>query len=312
MRVLITGASGFAGRHLIDHLQTAEPHQELHGTVLEPTATPDSVQLHRVDLRDHQAVTDLVKAFCPERIYHLAAQSSPRQSFIQPWETLENNIRSQLNLIEACLRTRIKPRLLVVTSAEIYGNTNTPLNENSPLEPTSPYGVSKVTQDMLALQYHRSHALPILRVRPFNHFGPGQREGFVAPDFAMQIARIEVGQQPPVMEVGNLNAQRDFTDVRDTVRAYHQVIEKGIPGEVYNVASGTTHSIQYMLDTLRSYSTIPIEVRQDPARMLPVDVPMKCGDVSRLQAVTGWQPHIAFEQSLLDLLNDCRQRVRAS
>ncbi|MBZ0291909.1 MAG: GDP-mannose 4,6-dehydratase [Anaerolineae bacterium] len=313
MRVLITGASGFAGRHLLNHLKMAEPYQELHGTVVEPPAqvAMDGVQFHRLDLREGEAVNKLVQSLCPERIYHLAAQSSPRQSFAQPWDTLENNILSQLNLIRACVENRLEPRLLIISSAEIYGNSNAPLNENSPIKPTSPYGVSKVTQDMLALQYHLSHHLPILRVRPFNHFGPGQREGFVAPDFAMQVARIEAGQQQPVMQVGNLSAKRDFTDVRDVVRAYHQILEKGVPGDVYNVASGTAHSIQSMLDILRRYSTTPIDVRQDPARMLPIDVPVKCGDASHLRAVTGWQPRIPFEQSLLDLLNDCRQRVKA-
>jgi GDP-4-dehydro-6-deoxy-D-mannose reductase len=231
-----------------------------------------------------------------------------------PWETLENNILAQLNLIQAFLNLGIQPRLLVVSSAEIYGPVHAdqlPIREDAPLRPTNPYGVSKVAQDMLGLQYYLSHTLPIVRVRPFNHIGPGQSEGFVAVDFAIQIARIEHGLQAPVIRVGNLAAQRDFTDVRDVVRAYWLLMEKAVPGEVYNVASGQAYSIQYLLDVLLSYSTTPIEVQTDPARMLPIDVPVIRGDASRLRQATGWGVTIPFEQTLLDVLNDCRQRIHS-
>jgi GDP-4-dehydro-6-deoxy-D-mannose reductase len=200
----------------------------------------------------------------------------------------------------------------VVSSAEIYGpGDGSAITEDAPLCPSSPYGVSKVAQDLLGLQYHLSHDLPLMRARPFNHFGPGQREGFVAPDFAMQVARIEAGLQAPVLEVGNLAARRDFTDVRDIVRAYHLLLEQGEPGAAYNIASGTAHSVQEILDTLISFSRASITVRADPARFLPVDVPVRLGSAERLRAATGWQPQIPFEQTLRDLLDECRQRVES-
>jgi GDP-4-dehydro-6-deoxy-D-mannose reductase len=239
--------------------------------------------------------------------------SSPRRSFQIPWETLENNIQGQLNIIQACLSLSAQPKLLVVSSAEIYGPINAnalPINEDTPLRPTNPYGVSKVAQDMLALQYFLSHKLPIVRVRPFNHIGPGQSEGFVAADFAKQIARIEAGLQDAVMEVGNLAAERDFSDVRDVVRAYYLLMQQGIPGEVYNVASGKAHSIQELLDILLRYSQMAIHVHQDPTRMLPIDVLVVRGDASRLYGLTGWQPSIPFETTLLDILNHWRERTK--
>jgi GDP-4-dehydro-6-deoxy-D-mannose reductase len=312
VRILITGVGGFVGRHLVAQLRETTPDAEIHGTILEGTAEVAGVSCHALDLKDAQAVRRLVEQVHPERVYHLAAQASPRRSFVIPWETLENNILAQLNLIQAFLNLGIQPRLLVVSSAEIYGPVHPdqlPIREDAPLRPTNPYGVSKVAQDMLGLQYHLSHALPIVRVRPFNHIGPGQSEGFVAVDFAIQIARIEHGLQAPVIRVGNLAAQRDFTDARDVVRAYWLLMEKAAPGEVYNVASGQAYSIQYLLDVLLSYSTTPIEVQTDPARMLPIDVPVIRGDASRLRQATGWGVTISFEQTLLDVLNDCRQRI---
>lgn len=311
MRVLITGAGGFVGQHLLNHLASADPGAELHGTVLH---TRDGAHLaivcHTVDLTVPNQVDALVSDLRPDRIYHLAAQASPRLSFQDPWGTLANNIQGQLNLILACREAGIQPRMLIVSSAEIYGpGDGSAITEDAPLQPTSPYGVSKAAQDLLGLQYFLSDKLPILRARPFNHFGPGQREGFAAPDFAMQIARIEAGAQEPVLEVGNLSPQRDFTDVRDIVRAYRLIVERGKAGTAYNVASETARSIQEMLDTLLSFSRSKITVRVNPARFLPVDVPVRLGSAARLRADTGWQPQIPFEQTLLDLLNDCRQRV---
>lgn len=315
MRILITGVSGFVGRHLLSHLCEHQPEAEIHGTVIEAEAQFSNLHIHKhiLDLKDSVAVDDLINQIQPDHIYHLAALSSPRRSFSIPWETLENNIRSQLNIIQACLRLEVTPRLLIVSSAEIYGPVGAeqlPIHEDTPLRPTNPYGVSKVAQDMLALQYFLSHKLPIVRVRPFNHIGPGQSEGFVASDFAVQIARAEAGLREPMIEVGNLAAERDFTDVRDVVRAYHLLMEQGVAGDVYNVASGKTHSIQQLLDILLGYSRITIKVRSDTARMLPIDVMVVRGDASRLHKLTGWQPSIAFEATLLDVLIDWRERIR--
>lgn len=313
MRILITGIGGFVGRHLVAHLRAHYPDAHIHGTIL-PNTPPypdESVISHAVDLRDPARVAALVQQLEPAQIYHLAAQASPRRSFSTPWETIENNVRAQLNITLACIDLEFKPRMLVISSAEIYDPHHSAIDEDTPLLPTNPYGVSKVAQDMLAVQYHASHGLPIMRARPFNHFGPGQNEGFVAPDFAIQIARIEAGAQPPVIEVGNLAARRDFTDVRDIVSAYHLIIERGQPGAVYNIATGAARSIEDVLTTLLRLSDTPIEIRVDPARFMPVDVPVRIGDSARLRAATGWEPHIPFDQSLGDLLIDCRQRVRA-
>ncbi len=315
MRILITGVGGFVGGHLTRHLQQAMPAAELYGTILPGTRGVPGVVCHELDLKDEITIRDMIAHVQPDHIYHLAAQASPRRSFALPWETLENNIRAQLNLTLACLELNLKSRMLVISSAEIYGTVRPeqqPLTEETPLRPNNPYAVSKVAQDMLALQYHLSHRLPILRVRPFNHFGPGQSEGFVAPDFAMQIARIEAGMQEAVIRVGNLSAERDFTDVRDMVRAYVLVMERGMPGEVYNVASGQTYSIRHLLDSLLHHSTHSINVQADPTRLMPVEIPVIRGDSSRLRAATGWQPAIPFDITARDVLDDCRHRVTGS
>lgn len=309
MRVLVTGAAGFVGGYLTRLLLATGA--EVHGTSMD-VVVESGATTHYLDLKDKGQVRGLLADLRPDRIYHLAAQAFVPRSFEAPWETLENNILAQLNLIVACIELGIQPRMLVVSSAEIYGQVTPdelPLDEDSPLRPTSPYGVSKVTQDMLAYQYALSHKLPIMRVRPFNHFGPGQRDSFVAPAFATQIARIEAQQQEPVIRVGDLSAKRDFTDVRDIVRAYHAIMEKGSPGDLFVVSSGQARSIQSVLDGLLALSDVQIEVLPDPERMRPVNNSVLLGDSRRLQQAIGWTPEITFEQSLADIMNDCRQRV---
>jgi GDP-4-dehydro-6-deoxy-D-mannose reductase len=318
MRALITGADGFAGGHLVKTLQAADPSLELHGTVRFDVADYPHLQaslrsVTQVDLRDLSAVEALVADVKPDYIFHLAAQAFVPRSFEDPWETLENNIRSQLNVFLAVLNHELKPRILIVSSAEVYGIVEAekmPITEGFPLAPVNPYSVSKVTQDMLGLQYHLSHELPVIRVRPFNHIGPGQHPNFVAPAFATQIARIELGAQEPVLRVGALSAKRDFTDVRDVTAAYYAAITKGKPGAVYNVSSGRAYSIQYLLDTLLSYSTVSVQVVVDPDRLRVVDRPLVYGSAALLQADTGWQPSITFEESLRDVLDEARERVR--
>ncbi|HEX3050102.1 MAG TPA: GDP-mannose 4,6-dehydratase [Aggregatilineaceae bacterium] len=318
MRAFITGAGGFVGGHLVNYLLT---HSDLtlHAAVFDPPGKNPSldhtpVLQYECDLRSAGAVRSLLEAVRPDLIFHLAALADVGKSFTNPWETLENNIVAQINVQQAILQLRLEARILIVSSAEIYGATggSTPINEDYPFLPTSPYSVSKVAQDMLGLQYFLSHKMPIIRARPFNHIGPSQKGGFVAADFASQIAEIEAGQREPVMYVGNLVAQRDFTDVRDVVRAYYLLSKEGEPGEAYNIASGQAYSVQYLLDTLLSFSVASIEVRQDPARMRPSDVPLRVGDAAKLRACTGWEPTIPFEQTLLDILNDWRQRFGVS
>lgn len=315
LRVLITGASGFVGHHLVAYLQAHQSDARLHGTFYrlnEQRTFPAGVNFTEIDLLNPMDVRQLLDKVRPDAIYHLAAQSSPSRAAHAAWQTLETNIRSQFNLLNACIELGLNPRILVISSAEIYDNRQMPQVETTPLAPTNPYALSKATQDLMALQYALSNQLALIRVRPFNHTGPGQRETFVAPDFAVQIARIEVGLQEPVMLVGNLSPERDFTDVRDVVRAYHLLMEQAPAGEVYNVAANRAYSVQWILDTLLSYSQATIDIRIDQNKLRSVDLPIKIGSYEKLRQLTGWQPSIPFEKTLLDLLNDCRQRVQYS
>lgn len=314
MRILITGAGGFVGHHLADFLGGVQPTATLTGTRLAPGETMSpAVQASRtIDLKIYEQVHALLHDCQPDIIYHLAAQAFVPRSFEDPWETLENNIKAQVNIIQACLQLQLRPRIVIISSAEIYGAVETqelPLNEDARILPSNPYSVSKVAQDMLGLQYYLSHELHIMRARPFNHIGPGQNLRFVAPSFALQIAKIEARQQEAVIYVGNLEAKRDFTDVRDIVRAYHLIAERGLPGQAYNVASGLAVSIRQLLDALLSMSDENIEVRVDSKRLRPVDIPEIRGDASKLRRDTGWRPLYSFDETLRDVLADCRQRA---
>ncbi len=315
MQILITGAGGFVGGTLNRYLRAAVPDAHITGTQLPGHTPPPNTDMRwvQVDLRDSASTQAILEDVRPDQIYHLAGQAFVPRSFEDPWDTLETNIRAQLNLILGCIALKIAPKFLIAGSAEVYGAASvTPITENTPIAPNSPYSVSKVAQDMLGLQYHLSHGLPIYRARPFNHFGPGQSDSFAAPAFAIQIARIEASLQEPVLMVGDLSARRDFTDVRDVVRAYHLMIEHGRPGEVYNIASGKARTIQSLLDGLLAHSTVDISVQVDPTRLRPSKIPILEGDYARLHTATGWQPQIPFEQTLRDLLEDCRQRVKGA
>jgi GDP-4-dehydro-6-deoxy-D-mannose reductase len=251
MRVLVTGATGFVGTHLrtyfLDHTNW-----HIFGTSF-PDPPPASLnptreQLAQLDLRNKEATERFVGNCNPNYIVHLAAQSHVPTSYHDPWGTLENNIQGQLNLLEACIKCGLKPRTLIIGSSEEYGRATEdelPIAESHPLRPENPYSVSKVAQDMLGYQYYRSFDLPVIRLRPFNHIGPGQSSRFVLPAFASQVAHIEASRMEGVIKVGNLLPARDFTDVRDVVRAYHLSLLKGQPGEVYNICSGQAYSISY-------------------------------------------------------------------
>jgi len=315
LRALITGVAGFAGSHLVEYLAAATD-LEIWGNVLEADHLRLVVPGARVvvaDLRDPGATRELVEQARPDFVFHLAAQAFVPLSWVDPWDTLETNLRSQMNLCEALLRSSPKARVLVVGSNEEYGQVRSdelPVNEASPLRPDSPYAVSKIAQDFLGLQYFLSRGLPVVRVRPFNHIGPRQSEKFVAAAFAKQVASIEAGLQVPVVKVGNLSAQRDFTDVRDMVRAYYLALSHGEVGEVYNIGSGTPRSIQHVLDALLSYSGVDVRAEIDPERMRPSDTPIMYCDASKFMARTGWTPTIPFEQTLHDVLDDWRTRIR--
>jgi GDP-4-dehydro-6-deoxy-D-mannose reductase len=243
----------------------------------------------------------------------LAAQSHVPTAYADPWDTLENNILGQLNLLESCLALDLKPRFLIIGSGDEYGRAaaeELPLTEDHPLRPENPYSVSKVTQDVMGYQYFISYGLPAIRVRPFNHIGPGQSPRFVLASFARQIAEIEARRLEPTLYVGNLSPARDFTDVRDVVRAYHRILLEGRAGEVYNIASGRARTIQDILDTLLGMTTASISVRADPERYRPSDIPIIYGSAAKLTQDTGWQPEIPLTQTIADVLAEWRHSVR--
>jgi len=273
------------------------------------------IALHIGDtLMNLPALKELFSATRPTHIFHLAAQAFVPASWEDPWNTLANNIRGQLNVLLAAIAMGTWQRVLVVGSAEEYGIVapeELPIRETNPLRPSSPYAVSKVAQDMLGYQYYASHKLPVVRVRPFNHIGPGQSPAFVTSDFAKQIAEAEVGLREPVLQVGDLTARRDFSDVRDIVRGYYLALSEGEPGEVYNLGAERSYSIREVLDRLMALSTIPLRVEADAARLRPIDIPEIVGDCSRFRARTGWQAQIPLEQSLQDILEYWRKQVQS-
>jgi GDP-4-dehydro-6-deoxy-D-mannose reductase len=310
MRALVTGSGGFVGGHLIDHL-LAKPGLEVIGVDVGPprsTAFPT----YAVDLCDADAASGLVRDIRPDLVFHLAAQAAVQVAWSDRGRTLVNNLLAQMYLIEAVLAANLRPRMLVVGSADEYGLVRPdelPVKETNPLRPNSPYAVSKIGQDMMAYQYFLSHNLPIVRVRPFNHFGPGQSDLFVAAAFAKQISEIERGLREPVLSVGNLAAKRDFTDVRDIVRAYWLLTQAGTAGEVYNLGSGRPLAISDLLDRLLALSSARIEVRTDAARLRPSDIPVLVCDYGKAEAEIGWRPTIPLEQTLQDILDYWRVRT---
>jgi GDP-4-dehydro-6-deoxy-D-mannose reductase len=317
MRVLITGVAGFVGRHLAAQLLDerchevwglARPNHEIEG--LDPR-----IRLIGADLRQRELVDRALADARPDAIFHLASQSSVAQSLADPLPLLLNNITAQVQLFEACARHTPDARILVVGSAEEYGLTTPdelPIRETKELRPISPYGVSKVTQDMLGHQYFATRGLQVVRVRPFVHTGPGQSSTFVTPSFARQLAEMEAGRRAPTMRVGFLDGQRDFTDVRDVTRGYRLLIGRGVPGDVYNLGTGVPRSIRSILEGLIELSSASPVVETDPSLIRPHEVPVQYPDCSKLRAATGWQPEISFEQTLHDVLEDWRARVRAS
>ena len=316
MRILLTGIAGFAGSHLAELLVRA-PDVELHGVVhrhdRRVAHLAGQFHLHRGDLRNALWVGEVVETVRPDYTLHLAAWSDVGGSWQQPWTTYELNIQCQLNLLEALRRWQPACRTLIVSSNEIYGLVDPaglPIDETTPFRPNSPYGVSKLTQDMMALQYFNSHRLPTLRARSFNHLGPGQADDFAASAFARQIAEIELGLREPVVRVGNLSAERDFTDVRDVVRAYWLLAQHGEAGLCYNIGSGAPRTIRELLDTLLELSPASIRVEVDPARLRPSDVPRSYCDNRRLRLATGWQPQIDLRTTLRDLLESWRTQLR--
>jgi GDP-4-dehydro-6-deoxy-D-mannose reductase len=318
MRALITGITGFAGSHLAEHLLAEHPEVEVFGSYRWRSRMDnidhllDRVRLVETDLRDATSAHHLVAEVRPDLVFHLAAQSFVPASWTAPAETLGTNLIGQTHLFEAIRAMGLDPVVHIACSSEEYGLVlpdEVPIQETNPLRPLSPYAVSKVGQDLLGYQYFKSYGMKIVRTRGFNHTGPRRGEVFVSSNFAKQVARIEAGLQAPVLEVGNLDSVRDFSDVRDIVRAYWLAARQATPGEVYNLSSGRGIKIRELVDQLRALSGVPIEVRVDPARLRPSDVEVLIGDSSKFRAETGWEPRIPLERTLSDLLDYWRYRT---
>lgn len=298
MRALVTGAAGFVGRHLVSGLLAAG--DEVHET-----------DRHLgLDILDPPGLAELFGTIHPEVVFHLAGQADVGGSWSSPVETFRINAEGTMNVLLAAVHAGVE-RVVAVSSADVYGQVpeaELPITEDRPLRPVSPYGASKASADLIALQAHLGHGLAVLRARPFNHLGPGQSDRFVASAMASRIAHNELSGNEEV-PVGNLSARRDFTDVRDVVRAYRLLAERGEPGEAYNVCSGRDVAVQEIADRLVALADGPMALVPDPDLLRPVDTPVLRGDPTRLRKATGWEPTITLDQTLADVLDDWRHRV---
>lgn len=305
MICLVTGAGGFAGRHLVA-LLAAEGEQAL--GVGRPGNGPGLIPL---ELTDGPAVAALLREVRPERIYHLAADSSPRASLDRPVETIANNLGSTAAVLYGAAELEPMPRVLVVTSSEIYGAPDlpAPLTEVQPPAPTTPYAFSKLASSALARHLHETRGLPVIEARPFNHIGPGQARGFVVPDFASQIAEIAAGRAKPRLRVGDLSARKDFTDVRDIVRGYVSLAERGRPGEIYHLCSGSGTAVRELLATLLELSGLQVQVELDQKLANAGRTPTVVGCSDKIRHELGWEPRIGLRQTLDDVLAEWRERI---
>lgn len=316
MRVLVTGAAGFAGSWLIDYLLTLK-NIKIFAIDKNSSKTDNlkhiknKIKFYKCDLKDIETVRDILEKVKPDRIFHLAAQSFLSSSWQTPIETIENNILGEINIFEVIRALKLNPLIQIAGSSEEYGfveKSELPVKETNILRPLSPYAVSKVTQDLLGYQYFMNYGLKIIRTRAFNHTGPRRPPNFVCSELAYQIVKAEKGLINEIC-VGNLDIVRDFTDVRDTVRGYWLALEKGKPGEVYNICSGKGHKIKDVLYTLLELSGVKAKIKQDPAKTRPSDVPVLIGDATKLKNATGWKPQIPFEQTLKDILDFWRKSI---
>ena len=308
MKALIIGGAGFVGGYLIRELKAAG--QQVCATCLENETIREDCGRYVLDILDAKAVEDVIADIQPDVIYHLAAQSSVSLSWKKPRLTADINVIGTINVLEAVRSQEKKIKLLLIGSGEEYGFIRPdacPLTEDEPLNPGNIYAATKACQGMLGEIYARAYKMDIIMVRAFNHSGPEQLPVFVISDFCRQIAIIEKGDAPAVMSVGNLSARRDFTDVRDVVRAYRLLGEKGVSGRTYNVGRGKAVAIQYILDTALGFSDADIEVRQDPARMRASDIPVIEPDTARIFSDTGWKAEISMEKTIEDTLNYWRK-----
>ncbi len=312
-RVFITGATGFAGRHLMRALPPSE--YSVYGTTYPQPPHPSEKNISPLDLRSERDVFEAIRFARPEWVFHLAAVSNVRQSWERKKETMETNVIGTFFLFEAVKKFRPEARILFISSSDIYGfppategAAPQPLSEDDPFQLVSPYALSKFGGELMAGFYRRSEGLDVVIARPFPHTGPGQSPDFVCSDWARQIIQIDRGSQDPIIRVGNTDVLRDFTDVRDAVRAYVLLLDRGKPGEVYNVCSGRGTALREILGILLASSVRKVRVEQDPEKLRKADIPRLVGDNRKIRAETGWEPGIPLERTLADLLDYWRVR----
>lgn len=312
-RALIIGAAGFVGSYLIDHIQKHCVWSIVVTKMPQETMECPGVDICDLDILAPEAIEWLLEEQRPDYIFHLAAQSSVAVSWKNPGLTVDVNVKGSLNVLDAVRKLDYKPRVLLIGSGEEYGHVReneVPVQEDNVLRPGNIYAATKACQNMIGAIYAQAYGMDVMMVRAFNHVGPNQSPIFVVADFCKQTAEIEAGLKEPVIKVGNLSARRDFSDVRDVVRAYVELMEKGKAGETYNVGSGNAVEIRKILDMILSRSKKEIRVEVEPSRMRPVDVPVIEADISKLKACTGWEQKITLEETIQDTLEYWRQKLK--
>jgi GDPmannose 4,6-dehydratase/GDP-4-dehydro-6-deoxy-D-mannose reductase len=318
MKVLITGITGMVGSHLAEYILTNHPSVEVHGLVRWRSPLDNirriqpQITLQYGELRDLNSLQLILRRVKPDWIFHLAAQSYVTTSFDAPADTLHTNVIGTLNLLDAVRLIGIEPRIHICSSSEVYGQVaadEVPIKETNAFRPASPYAVSKLGEDMVAMQYYLSYGIKTIRTRMFTHTGPRRGDVFAESAFAKQIAEIEAGVRPNPVKVGNLDSVRTLADVRDAVRAYWQLLEKCTPGEVYNIGGNQTMTVGDILEMLKQMARCKIEHEVDPALLRPSDVTLQIPDISKFQAATGWRPEIPVRTTLCNLLDYHRDRV---
>lgn len=309
--VLVTGAAGFVGSHLLELLE-----QESSAPIIawlrpgtEPLVTGQRVIWHGVELHDRQAVAEAISAFTPSEIYHLAGVPHVGDSWSHVHETFAGNVLGTHHLFDALRKAQLKPRVLITSTAFVYAPQHRAITERDAVRPNSPYGTSKLAQEMVARRAWEEDGIPALIARAFNHVGPRQSPSFVASSIAKQIAEIEAGRRAPTLLLGNMESKRDMMDVRDTVRAYRSMMASATPGVPYNVCANVPLPISELVELMRSKARVKVAIEQDPARMRPSDTPVVLGDYARLKNDTGWTPQIPFERTADDLLAYWRQQI---
>lgn len=303
MKALVTGVNGFVGNYLSKYL--IEQGYTVYGTVIEDNVVMENVNIQRMNLLNKDEVIRTIKSINPDHIYHLAGQSAVGLSWKEPTLTMDVNINGTINLLDAVRENNIDGKVLIIGSSDQYGvikPEDCPISERHELNPSSPYAISKVTQEQVSRLYINSYKMNIIMVRAFNHIGPMQSKNFVVSDFASKIAEIEKGAEP-IIRVGNLEAYRDFTDVRDIVRGYYMLMKNGKIGEVYNIGSGNAYKIQDILSTLLSLSNTQIKVEIDPERLRPSDVPIIQCDNSKIKSHINWMSQYDIKNTLKDTLD---------